>query len=174
MKCCTCSQKHEEGAQSSKQGGKIMGHRKFPGSQKFPLLHVSNQSTISKKSIKSSLIISWYVPYKRPNLPAISKMVLCLHSQFMNFQHVFHCDLGRHDLNAHNFRSQFPTAHSWKPFRSLSFYDIVTKTCVEHLFPIQFTRFWKKTYDQCVVPPYQPEDNLISHFTRPMKSSAEI
>jgi hypothetical protein len=53
-------------------------------------------------------------------LPAISKMVLCSHSQFVNFQHVFHCDLGRHDLNAHNFRS-VSHGSSWKPFRSLFF-----------------------------------------------------
>jgi hypothetical protein len=41
--------KGTEGANSSKQGGKITGHRKVPGSQKFPLLHVSKQSTNLKK-----------------------------------------------------------------------------------------------------------------------------
>jgi hypothetical protein len=62
------------------------------------------------------------------------------------------------------FSVSFPTTHSWKPLRILSFYDIVTKTCVEHLFPMQFTRVWNKTYDQCVVPPYQPIENLRSYF----------
>jgi hypothetical protein len=37
--------KETEGAKSSKQGEKITGHRKVPGSQKFPLPHVGKQST---------------------------------------------------------------------------------------------------------------------------------
>lgn len=82
--------KHKGLSQASKEG-RTQDTEKFLAVKNFHSCMSATKAQISKKSIKCSLIISWYIPHKRPNLPAISKMVLCLHSQFVNFQHVFHC-----------------------------------------------------------------------------------
>jgi hypothetical protein len=92
-------------------------------SQKLPLLHVSDQGTNFKEIhylFKSSLRICSRVPYKRPNLLATSKMVLCLHAQFVTFHHIFnYVTCGEMTSMLTIFSYSFPTPHFRKPLKSL-------------------------------------------------------
>ena len=114
---------------------------------------------------KSSLIICWNVPYKRPNLPAISKMVLCLHSQFVN-QHIFNCVIcGEMTWILVIFGHSFCKAHLWKPLRCLFF----LWHCQQNLWPMCCSSISTNRESQITL--YTHTHNTNKH---PVQSSAEI
>ena len=111
---------------------------------------VSNLSTnfvAIHQMFKFSLKICWKDLYERPNLPAISKIVLCRASlkTVRDFCKIcFLRELWKKDLNAHTFNGSVRISERRKPLTSLlCSHGIVTESCCEHFvrFKCSFTAY---------------------------------
>jgi len=91
--------------------------------------------------VKSSLRIHWHVPYKRPILLLIFRMVLHWLSLTVlwTFSYFSFCvTLQGADLNTCIFQPKFPHWFGKTPFKSLcSSHDVITKSCLNCLMHSQ-------------------------------------
>ena len=91
---------------------------------------------------KSSLRISWCVPYERTNMSAISEMVLHRSSLNLFYEHTSHCwlcYLWRNDPNPHNLWRTLPTFELGNTHRNVCFpHGIFIERWFEHLVRFQY------------------------------------